>query len=90
MPSMSTNYQISLISEIDEDIIRGQDRDGAGDDVEHGLYLEQDVTSVLKLSIIRSHQTYLCPHVCLVSEGDTEDGDPSTDHHDCAHHYPDT
>ena len=73
MPSISAIYQISHLLEIDEDIVRGNDRDGAGDDVEHGLYLEQDIISVLKLSIIRSHQTYLCPHVCLVSEGDTED-----------------
>ena len=28
------------LSEIDEDIVRGEDGDGAGDDVEHGLYLE--------------------------------------------------
>ena len=44
---------LSDLSEIDEDIIRGKDRDSAGDDVEHGLYLEQDIISVLKLSIIR-------------------------------------
>ena len=73
MPSISAIYQISHLSEIDEDIICGKDGDGAGDDVEHGLYLEQDIISGSKLSIIRSHQTYLCPHVCLVSEGDTED-----------------
>ena len=26
--------------EINDDIVRGEDGDGAGDDVEHGLYLE--------------------------------------------------
>ena len=31
---------LSDLSEINDDIICGEDRDGAGDDVEHGLYLE--------------------------------------------------
>ena len=46
-PGRPTNAQcphiipiLSDLSEIDDDIVRGEDGDGAGDDVEHGLYLE--------------------------------------------------
>ena len=46
-------HNLSDLSEIDEDIVRGEDGDGAGDDVEHGLYLEQDINVSSKLSLIR-------------------------------------
>ena len=40
---------VSDLSEIDEDIVRGEHRDGAGDDVEHGLYLGENLISNSKL-----------------------------------------
>ena len=36
---------VSDLSEIDEDIVRGEHGDGACDDVEHGLYLEENIIS---------------------------------------------
>ena len=42
-------HNVSDLSEIDEDIVCGQYGDGAGDDVEHGLYLEEHIISSSKL-----------------------------------------
>ena len=48
---------VSDLSEIDEDIVRGEHRDGAGDDVEHGLYLEENIifSSFYKLENIKEN-----------------------------------
>ena len=56
---------LSDLSEIDEDIVRGEDGDGAGDDVEHGLYLETRI--MIRLAVSR----------CLISPDKFESTHPS-------------